>query len=165
MRYCQRPEYLGGSTTPLSVVPVAQTGGSGASCTTTPQGNLAAFGTVSNHRDGYVKSFVEHGYVLCLLSVRADLTYQQGVKAMWFRSTRYDHYWPAFANLGEQPVYNREIYCDGSANDSAVFGYQEAWASYRYEPSLITGKLRSTAASTLDIWHLSQKFASLPTIS
>lgn len=157
----QRPEYLGGSTSPVSITPVTQTASTDA---TSPQGNLAAFGTVSQHRDGYVKSFVEHGVILCLLSVRADLTYQQGLHRMWSRSTRYDFYWPAFANLGEQPVYNREIYLRGDANDALVFGYQEPWAPYRYQPSLITGIFRSTAAGTLNIWHLAQNFTSLPTL-
>lgn len=155
----QRPEYLSGTTIPISVTPVPQTSVSAA----TPQANLAAFAAGSG-RAGYTKSFVEHGFVLCFMSVRADLTYQQGMNRFWFRSTRYDHYWPAFANLGEQPVYNREIYADGSANDAFVFGYQEPWADYRYQPSMITGKFRSTAASTLDLWHLSQKFTSLPTL-
>lgn len=157
----QRPEYLGGSTSPLSISPVAQTSPTSGS---NPQAQLAAFGVVSNHKSGYMKSFVEHGVILCLCSIRADLTYQQGMHRMWSRSTRYDFYWPAFANLGEQPVYNREIYADGSANDALVFGYQEAWAIYRYQPSMITGQMRSTAATPQDIWHLSQKFASLPTL-
>ena len=99
------------------------------------------------------------------MSVRADLTYQQGLRRLWSRLTRYDFYFPAFAMLGEQNVLNKEIYCDGSANDANTFGYQERWAEYRYNPSQITGLMRSTSAGTIDAWHLSQKFLSLPTLA
>nr|QJB20057.1 MAG: major capsid protein [Microvirus sp.] len=154
----QRPEYLGGSSTPITITQVAQQGAT-ATIWDTPQGNLAAYGTVTNTRDGYVKSFVEHGVIIALLSVRADLTYQQGLRRMWSRRTRYDFYWPALANLGEMAVLNKEIYLKGSAApawDDMVFGYQEAWADYRYHPSLICGQLRSDAPQSLDIWHVSQ---------
>ena len=103
--------------------------------------------------------------IIGLASVRADLSYQQGLRKMWSRSTRYDFYFPEFAQLGEQAVLNREIYCDGSANDANVFGYQERWAEYRYFPSMITGLMRSTAAGTIDAWHLAQRFASVPTLN
>nr|WNN13284.1 MAG: major capsid protein [Microvirus sp.] len=152
----QRPEYLGGSSTPITVSRVPQTMSSDS---TTPQGNLAAYGTVSNTRDGYHKSFVEHGVIIGLFSVRADLTYQQGLRRMWSRRTRFDFYWPAFAHLGEMAVLNKEIYLKGTSGgtwDTLVWGYQEAWADYRYVPSLITGQLRSDYAQSLDIWHLSQ---------
>lgn len=152
----QRPEYLGGSSTRVTISRVPQTMSSD---NTTPQGNLAAFGTVENTRDGYTKSFVEHGVIIGLMSVRADLTYQQGLRRMWFRRTRFDFYWPAFANLGEMAVLNKEIFLKGTAGgtwDTLVWGYQEAWADYRYVPSLITGQLRSDYAQSLDIWHLSQ---------
>lgn len=152
----QRPEYLGGSSTPVTISRVPQTMSSDS---TTPQGNLAAYGTVTNVRDGYTKSFVEHGVIIGLLSVRADLTYQQGLRRMWSRRTRFDFYWPAFAHLGEMAVLNKEIYLKGTAGgswDNLVWGYQEAWADYRYVPSLITGQLRSDYAQSLDIWHLSQ---------
>nr|WAE43757.1 MAG: major capsid protein [Microviridae sp.] len=161
----QRPEYLGGGSSPVSISPIAQTGGTGATGTSTPLGTLAAVGTMLSRGHGFHKSFVEHGHVIGLVSVRADLTYQQGLRKMWSRLTRYDFYFPAFAMLGEQAVLNKEIYCDGSANDSAAFGYQERWAEYRYFPSMITGLFRSTSAGTLDGWHLAQKFATLPALN
>ena len=161
----QRPEYLGGGSSPLIVTPIAQTSGTGISGSTTPQGDLAAVGTIMANRHGFTQSFTEHGVIIGLVSVRADLTYQQGLDRMWSRSTRYDFYFPAFAMLGEQPVYNKEIYVDGSANDSLVFGYQERWAEYRYKPSKITGLFKSTSAGTIDNWHLAQKFTSLPTLN
>lgn len=161
----QRPEYLGGGTTPININPIAQTSGTSASGTTTPLGNLAAMGTALAHGHGFTQSFVEHGVIIGLVSVRADLTYQQGLRKMWSRSTRYDFYFPAFAHLGEQAVLNREIYCDGSTNDSNVFGYQERWAEYRYNPSQISGLFKSTSAGTIDGWHLAQKFTSLPTLN
>ena len=161
----QRPEYLGGGSTPISINPIAQTSATGVTGGSTPAGTLAAMGTGLAHDHGFSSSFVEHGYVIGLVSVRADLTYQQGLRRMWSRSTRYDFYFPVFAMLGEQPVYNKEIYCDGSANDALVFGYQERWAEYRYNPSQITGLFKSTSAGTLDNWHLAQKFTSLPTLN
>ena len=161
----QRPEYLGGGSTPINISPIAQTGGTGASGTTTPQGNLAAFGTYMAQGHGFSQSFVEHGHVIGIVSVRADLTYQQGIRKFWSRSTRYDFYFPAFATLGEQAVLNKEIYCDGSSNDSNVFGYQERWAEYRYNPSQITGLFKSTSAGTIDPWHYAQKFTALPTLN
>ncbi|QCS36696.1 major capsid protein [Capybara microvirus Cap3_SP_641] len=161
----QRPEYLGGGSTLINIQPIAQTGATGATGTSTPQGNLAAFGTYLANGHGFTQSFVEHGHVIGLVAVRADLTYQQGLRRFWSRSTRYDFYFPAFAMLGEQAVLNKEIYCDGSANDSNVFGYQERWAEYRYNPSQITGLFKSTSAGTIDPWHYSQKFSSLPTLN
>jgi len=161
----QRPEYLGGGSTPINISPIPQNSGTGASGTTTPQGNLAAFGTYMAKGHGFSQSFVEHGHVIGLVSVRADLTYQQGIRRFWSRSTRYDFYFPAFATLGEQAVLNKEIFCDGSSNDSNVFGYQERWAEYRYNPSQITGLFKSTSAGTIDPWHYAQKFTSLPTLN
>ena len=158
----QRPEYLGGSSTPFIVNPVAQTASTD---TTTPQGNLAAFGVAAPSIHGFTKSFVEHGFVIGMCCVRADLTYQQGLNRMWSRRTRYDYYWPTLAHLGEQAVLNKEIYVQGTAADDEVFGFQERYSEYRYYPSLITGELRSTYAQPLDVWHLSQKFDSLPTLS
>lgn len=158
----QRPEYLGGSSSPININPVQQTS---ATTDTTPQGNLAAFGLTSSKIHGFTKSFVEHGYIIGLVNVRADLTYQQGLQRLWSRQTRFDFYWPALAHLGEQTVLNKEIYAQGTAADDEVFGYQERYAEYRYYPSLITGKFRSTYAQPLDMWHLSQKFDSLPTLS
>jgi len=161
----QRPEYLGGGSTPIQINPIAQTSGTNASGTSTPLGNLAAMGTGLAHGHGFTQSFTEHGVIIGLVSVRADLTYQQGLRKMWSRSTRYDFYFPAFAMLGEQAILNKEIYVRGDSNDVNVFGYQERWAEYRYNPSLITGLFRSTAAGTLDGWHLAQKFNNLPTLN
>jgi len=107
------------------------------------------------------------GIIIGPACIRADLTYQQGLRRMWSRQTRYDFYFPAFAALGEQAVLNKEIYCKGDATaaDGQTFGYQERWAEYRYHPAMITGKFRSTATGTLDAWHLAQKFTSLPTLN
>lgn len=161
----QRPEYIGGGSSPININPIAQTSGSGASGTTTPLGNLAAMGTSLAHGHGFTYSAVEHGMIIGLVSVRADLTYQQGLQRMWSRKTRYDYYFPVFAYLGEQPILNQEIYATGDDTDIGVFGYQERWAEYRYKPSQITGLFRSTTAGTLDAWHLAQKFTSLPTLN
>lgn len=158
----QRPEYLGGSSARISVNPVQQTSSTNE---TTPQGNLAAFGVVSDSFHGFSKSFVEHGYVFGFVNVRADLTYQQGLNRMWSRQGRFDFYWPVLAHLGEQAVLNKEIYAQGTAEDDKVFGYQERYAEYRYYPGQITGKFRSTDPQPLDSWHLAQKFSSLPTLS
>lgn len=161
----QRPEYLGGGSTPIVINPIVQQTQTGLTGGSTPMGTLAGVGAGVARGHGFSQSFTEHGVILGLMSVRADLTYQQGVRKMFKRSTRYDYYLPAFANLGEQAISNYEIYADGSANDNSVFGYQERWAEYRYRPSLITGLFRSTAAGTLDGWHAAQKFTSLPTLN
>jgi Capsid protein (F protein) len=161
----QRPEYLGGGSTPIQINPIAQTSGTNASGTSTPLGNLAAMGTGLAHGHGFTQSFKEHGVIIGLVSVRADLTYQQGMRKMWSRQTRYDFYFPAFAMLGEQAILNKEIYATGTSTDNDVFGYQERWAEYRYNPALITGLFKSTSAGTIDGWHLAQKFTSLPTLN
>jgi len=161
----QRPEYLGGGSTPINISPIAQTSGTGQTGQTTPLGNLAAMGTYTAHNHGFSQSFVEHGYVIGVISVRADLTYQQGLRRHWSRTTRYDYYFPAFAMLGEQAILNEEIYVTGTATDQNVFGYQERWAEYRYMPSEITGLFRSTAAGTIDPWHYAQRFTALPTLN
>jgi len=158
----QRPEYLGGSSARIIVNPVQQTSSTDA---TSPQGNLAAFGIVADSNRGFTKSFTEHCLIIGLVNVRADLTYQQGIPRHFSRSTRFDFYWPALAHLGEQAVLNKEIYAQGTAADTAVFGYQERWAEYRYFPSQITGQFRSTFATPLDVWHLSQEFGSLPALN
>lgn len=158
----QRPEYLGGCSTPVNINPVQQTS---STTSVTPQGNLAAFGYISNTHSDFNHSFVEHGYIIGLMSVRADLTYQQGINRMWSRQSRFDFYWPALAHLGEQAVLNKEIFAQGNDQDDQVFGYQERYAEYRYKPSLITGKLRSSDPQTLDVWHLSQKFTTLPKLN
>lgn len=161
----QRPEYIGGGSTNININPIAQTSGTNASGTTTPMGTLAAMGTALAHNHGFTYSATEHGVILGLVSVRADLTYQQGLARMWSRSTRYDFYFPAFATLGEQAVLNKEIYVTGGSGDNDVFGYQERWAEYRYYPSRISSLFRSTAAGTIDAWHLAQKFTTTPTLN
>lgn len=158
----QRPEYLGGSSTRININPVQQTSGT---TQTSPQGNLAAFGVAGDVFHGFTKSFVEHGLIIGLVNVRADLTYQQGIPRMWSRKGRFDYYWPALAHLGEQAVLNKEIFAQGTGDDDKVFGYQERWAEYRYFPGQITGKFRSTDPQSLDVWHLAQKFDTLPTLS
>lgn len=158
----QRPEYLGGSSSRIIVKPVEQTS---ASDGTSPQGNLAAFAVAADSFHGFTKSFVEHGYIIGLVNIRADLTYQQGLDRMFTRRDRFDYYWPSFAHLGEQAVLNQEIYMQGTAEDMDVFGYQERYAEYRYKPSMITGKFRSTDPQSLDVWHLAQKFDELPKLN
>lgn len=155
----QRPEFLGGSNAGVDIYPVAST----VVEASTPQGELAAYGTFVN-RSGFTKSFEEHGYIVGIASVRADLTYQDGVERHWSRSTRYDYYFPAFAHLGEQAVLNKEIYLQGDAADDQVFGYQEAWAELRYKPSRVGGQLSSNSGASLDTWHLAQEFDSLPNL-
>ncbi|UOF78989.1 major capsid protein [Microviridae sp.] len=161
----QRPEFIGGGSSLISINPVMQTSATGVSGGSTPIGNLAAFGTFIHKGHGFTYSSVEHGHIIGIASVRADLTYQQGLRKLWSRTTRYDYYFPAFAMLGEQAILNKEIYCDGSSNDSNVFGYQERWAELRYNPSQITGLFKSTSAGTIDAWHYAQKFTSLPTLN
>lgn len=161
----QRPEYLGGGTMDINITPVLQTSSTN---DISPQGNLAAFGVSGAYKHGFSHSFVEHCFVIGLVCVRADLTYQQGVPRMFSRRTRYDHYWPSLAHLGEQAVLNKEIFAQGTEQgdvDNEVFGYQERFAEYRYSPSKITGKMRSTDPQSLDVWHLSQKFDTLPTLN
>lgn len=157
----QRPEYLGGGSAPIQVSPVAST----AITEEAPQGNLAGVGTSLAHGHGFHKSFTEHCIIIGLVNVRADLTYQQGLDRMWSRQTRFDFYWPSLAHLGEQAILNKEIYAQGTEEDDEVFGYQERYAEYRYKPSRITGKFRSTDPESLDAWHLSQEFSVLPTLS
>lgn len=161
----QRPEYLGGGSTPVNISPIPQTSASGAYADS-PQGNLAAMGTalISNH--GFTTSFTEHCLILGLVSVRADLTYQQGLDRMWSRRTRFDHFIPALAHIGEQAVLQKEIFTTGiPAQDDIVFGYQERFAEYRYKPSKITGLFRSSHPTPLDAWHLSQDFATAPVLN
>jgi len=154
----QRPELLSTGSTPVNIHPIAQTSGTAGTngYTPTPQGNLAAMGTVLANGHGFTHSFTEHCVVIGLACVRADLTYQQGLDRMWSRSTRFDFYWPALAMIGEQAVLKKELVYQGTSDDESVWGYQERYAEYRYKPSRITGKLRSTDPQTLDAWHLSQ---------
>lgn len=162
----QRAEYLGGGSSPIQIHSVAQTSGTSDE-SLTPQGNLAAYGVCGSNGIGFTKSFVEHGVILGLACVRADLTYQQGLHRMWSRRNKFDFYWPVFNSLGEQAVLNKEIYYagDGDAGDDKVFGYQERWAEYRFGQSRITGKLRSGVDGSLDVWHLAQYFENRPTLS
>lgn len=157
----QRPQYLGGSTSRVNINPVANQ-------SATNTGTLGAFGTVSSIGNNVTQSFEEHGCLMALLSVRADMTYQEGLNKMWFRQSRFDYFYPEFANLGEQAVLNKEIYTQGTAGGSAdglVFGYQERFAEYKTKPSVITSKFRSNATGTLDIWHLAQDFTGLPVLN
>lgn len=158
----QRSEFLGSSTIPINFSPVAQTSGT---TDASPQGNLAAtahcFGGLK-----FTRSFSEHGYLFVFASVRCDLNYQQGLDRLWTRRGRYDFYWPVFAHLGEQEVRNKEIFFSGNSSvDEDVFGYQERFAEMRYNPSKITGKLRSGINGSLDVWHLAQYFDDLPKLS
>jgi len=158
----QRPEYLGGGSSDVNITPIAQTSSTDA---TTPQGNLSGVGTFSVNNNGFVKSFTEHEIIIGLVSVRADLNYQQGLHKMWSRQTRFDFYWPSFAHLGEQAILNKEIYTQGTSADEDVFGYQERYAEYRFKPSQITGLYRSNATASLDLWHLAQDFSPLPALN
>jgi hypothetical protein len=160
-----RPVYLGGGKSYVNISPIAQTSSTDV---TSPQGNLSAMGTSVLDNHGFTKSFTEHSLVIGLVCVRADLTYQQGLNRMFSRQTRYDYYWPSLSTIGEQTVLNKELYAQGTAADDDVFGYQERYAEYRYKPSLITGKMRSAKGAhtgSLDSWHLSEEFGSLPALN
>lgn len=161
----QRAEYLGGGYSPVNIHPVMQTGQTGLTGGATPLGTLAGIGVNLAKNHGFSRAFTEHGYILGLVNVRPDLTYQQGIRKLWTRQTRYDFYMPVFAALGEQSILNKEIYADGSANDALTFGYQERWAEYRYHPGMVTGYFNSTNATPLDAWHLAQKFTALPVLN
>jgi hypothetical protein len=158
----QRPEYLGGGKDRININPIAQTSSTD---TTTPQGNMSAFGTTGFSGHGFSKSFTEHSVIIGMAVVFADLNYQQGINRMWKRQDRWDFYWPALAHIGEQAVLNQEIYAQGTTDDTGVFGYQERFAEYRYKPSMITGQMRSDAATSLDNWHLAIDFGSLPALN
>ena len=158
----QRPEYLGGSSSLMKIVPVPQSSSTDA---TSPQGNLAAFGLVGDSKGGFTKSFVEHSILIGLACVRSDLTYQQGIERMFSRRSRFEFYWPALSHLGEQAVLNKEIYADGTQDDEAVFGYQERWSEYKYGRSMVTGQFRSSSSTPLDMWHLAQYFQNRPVLN
>lgn len=158
----QRPEYLGGSRVPININQVVQT----SSSSNTPQGNTAAYSVTADVHSDFTKSFVEHGFIFGLCVARYDHTYQQGLERFWSRTDRFDYYWPSLANIGEQPVKRKEIYCTGIAdNDDRVFGYQEAWADYRYKPSRVAGEMRSRVPNTLDVWHLADNYNGAPFLS
>ncbi|UDN67616.1 major capsid protein [robinz microvirus RP_75] len=157
----QRPEYLGGGQSSVNVHQVPQT----AQADDSPTGTLGAYGTAAFSGHGFSKSFTEHGIILGMVSVRADLNYQEGLNRMWSRRTKLDFYWPALAMIGEQTILNKEIYCQGTAADEQVFGYQERFAEYRYRPSIITSQMRSSYPQSLDTWHLAQDFTALPALN
>lgn len=158
----QIPEYLGGYRLPINVSQVIQTSSTDS---TSPQGNTAALSVTTMNKPMFTKSFTEHGFIMGLAVVRTDQTYQQGIERMWSRKGRYDYYWPVLANIGEQAILNKEIYAQGKKTDEEAFGYQEAWADYRYKPSKVTGLFRSNAAQSLDAWHYAQDYKELPTLS
>lgn len=157
-----RSEYIGGYRMPININQVIQTSSSN---TTSPQGNTAAYSMTTMSRHMCTYSATEHGYVLGLCCVRVDHSYQQGLNRLWTRSTRFSYYDPMLANLGEQPVLNQEIYAQGNAQDEEVFGYQEAWADYRYRTNMVTSEMRSTYAQSLDAWHYADHYTNLPTLS
>lgn len=159
----QRPEYLGGNRIPITINQVLQN--SGTSQGSTPQGTPTGQSLTTDVHGDFKKSFVEHGFIIGVMVARYNHTYQQGLERFWSRKSRFDYYWPAFANIGEMAVLNKEIYAQGSEKDNEVFGYQEAWADYRYKPSRCTGEMRSQAAQSLDIWHLGDDYSRLPSLS
>lgn len=159
----QRPEYLGGSRIPININQVVQN--SGTPSDGTPQGTVAAYSVTTDSHSEFTKSFVEHGFVIGLMVARYDHTYQQGLERFWSRKDRFDYYWPVFANLGEQAVLNKEIFAQGTEEDDEVFGYQEAWADYRYRPSRVTGEMRSSYKQSLDVWHLADYYQTRPSLS
>lgn len=159
----QRPEYLGGNRVPININQVIQQ--SGTQSGTTPQGTVVGMSQTTDSHSDFIKSFTEHGFILGVMCARYDHTYQQGLERFWSRKDRFDYYWPVFANIGEQAVKNKEIYAQGNAEDDEVFGYNEAWADYRYKPNRVTGEMRSAYAQSLDVWHLADDYASRPSLS
>lgn len=158
----QRPEYLGGERVPININPVIQTSGT---TTTSPQGTVAGMSVTSDSHGDFIQSFTEHGLIIGLCVARYEHTYQQGINRLWSKKSRTDFYLPVLANIGEQPVRNSEIYSTGTLKDNEVFGYQEAWADYRYKPSIVTGEMRSNHDKTLDSWHFADNYASQPFLS
>ncbi|ALS03437.1 VP1 [Gokushovirus WZ-2015a] len=160
----QRPEYLGGNRLPININQVIQQSGTGTG-SATPQGTTTGQSLTTDVHSDFRKSFVEHGFVIGVMVARYDHTYQQGLERMWSRKDRFDYYWPVFANLGEQAIKNREIFAQGNTQDDEVFGYQEAWADYRYKPNRVAGEMRSAYAQSLDVWHLADDYETLPKLS
>jgi len=160
----QRPEFIGGGHANILTTAIPQTSATGLTGSTTPAGNLSASGHVTG-RTGFTYSSTEHGYILTLVSARAELSYSQGMRKMWSRSTRYDYPVPLLANLGEQTLLNREIYADGSVNDANVFGYVPRWDEYRHIPSKITGLYRPRSTGNIAYWHSSENFLTLPALN
>lgn len=160
----QRPEYLGGNRTPINVNQVIQQSGTGESVNT-PQGTVVGMSLTTDSHSDFTKSFTEHGFIIGVMVARYDHTYQQGLNRLWSRKDKFDYYWPVFANIGEQAIKNKEIYAQGNSTDDEVFGYQEAWAEYRYKPNQVTGEMRSQYAQSLDVWHLADDYSKLPSLS
>lgn len=158
----QEPEYIGGHRMPININQVIQTS---ATDTTSPQGNTAAYSLTTMNKKMVSYSSVEHGYIIGLMAIRVDHSYQQGLRRMWTRSDRFSYYHPLLANLGEMPILNQEIYAQGTAADQEVFGYQEQWADYRYGINMITGEMRSQYAQSLDAWHYADYYESMPYLS
>lgn len=161
----QRPEYLGGNRVPININQIVQQSATGEEGSSTPQGTPVGLSLTTDTHSDFTHSFVEHGFVIGLMVARYDHTYQQGIERFWSRKDRFDFYWPVFANIGEQAVLNKEIYAQGTAQDDEVFGYQEAWADYRYKPNRVCGEMRSSAPQSLDVWHLADDYEQLPTLS
>lgn len=159
----QRPEYLGGNRIPLTIAQIVQQSGTVAD--STPQGTVTGMSLTTDKHSDFTKSFVEHGFVIGVVCARYDHTYQQGLRRLWSRKSRFDYYFPVFANLGEQAILNKEIYAQGTDTDSEVFGYQEAWADYRYGINEVHGQMRSSYVTSLDNWHLADDYSELPTLS
>lgn len=159
----QRSEYLGGTRVPINMDQVIQTSNSGDGIT--PQGNTAAYSLTAFNESMFTKSFTEHGYIIGLACIRTEHTYQQGIERFWSRKKMLDYYFPTLANLGEQAILNKEIYAQGNATDDEAFGYQEAWAEYRYKPSRVSGAMRSNYQTTLDAWHYADKYTQQPILS
>jgi len=159
----QRPEYLGGNRVPINVNQIVQQ--SGTESTGTPQGTVVGQSLTTDRHSDFTKSFTEHGLIIGVMVARYDHTYQQGLNRLWSRKDKFDFYWPVFANIGEQAIKNKEIFAQGNDKDNEVFGYQEAWAEYRYKPNMVTGEMRSAYAQSLDVWHLADDYKQLPTLS
>lgn len=157
-----RSEYIGGYRMPININQVVQTSSTNE---TSPQGNTGAYSMTTSSKHICTYSATEHGFVIGLACVRVQHSYQQGLRRLFTRSTRFSYYDPMLANLGEQAVLNQEIYAQGTDVDNEVFGYQEAWADYKYRTNEVTGEMRSTYAQTLDAWHYADKYNSLPTLS
>lgn len=159
----QRPEYLGGNRVPININQIVQQ--SGTESSGTPQGTVVGQSLTTDKHSDFTKSFTEHGLIIGVMVVRYDHTYQQGLNRLWSRKDKFDFYWPVFANIGEQAIKNKEIFAQGTDKDNEVFGYQEAWAEYRYKPNMVTGEMRSAYAQSLDVWHLADDYSTLPSLS
>ena len=157
----QRPEYLGGKRIPINITQVLQQSSTN---DTSPMGQTAAYSLTIDNQGMFTKSFTEHGHIIAFACIRTDHTYQQGIERMWSRKNRTDYYFPTLANIGEQYIKNKEIYAQGTSEDEEAFGYQEAWAEYRYKPSRISGELQSTYTTPLDSWHYGDKYTKLPVL-